>query len=57
MTENGAWAQALYFNLGRETALSDTASRQACAMAIDRHDLVSRLAAGKGCPATGSSGR
>ncbi|MFP5375370.1 MAG: ABC transporter substrate-binding protein [Acidimicrobiia bacterium] len=50
VTQHGAWAQALYFNLGRETALSDKAFRQACAMAIDRHDLVSRLAAGRGLP-------
>ena len=48
--ENGTWAHALYFNLGRETALSDKRFRKAFAMAVDRKDLVDRLAAGKGVP-------
>ncbi|MGH9152914.1 MAG: ABC transporter substrate-binding protein [Acidimicrobiales bacterium] len=50
VTQDGAWTHALYFNLGRETAVSDPAFRRACALAIDRNDLVSRLAAGKGLP-------
>lgn len=49
-SENGTWTHALYFNLTRETAVSDKRFRKACAMAIDRTDLVDRLAAGKGLP-------
>jgi len=41
---------ALYWNMGKEGALSDPRFRRACAMAIDRKDLVTRIAAGKGLP-------
>jgi peptide/nickel transport system substrate-binding protein len=40
----------LYWNLGRGGALADPKFRQACAMAIDRKNLLTRLAAGKGAP-------
>lgn len=40
----------LYFNLARGGALADVAFRRACAMAIDRQDLVDRLADGNGRP-------
>ena len=38
----------LYWNLGKGGALADVRFRQACAMAIDRRELVNRLASGKG---------
>ncbi len=41
---------ALYWNLGKGGALADPRFRQACAMAIDRKDLLTRLSAGKGAP-------
>ena len=41
---------ALYWNLDRGGALADVRFRQACAMAIDRNDLLTRLSAGKGAP-------
>ena len=50
VTEQGAWAQLLYWNLGKEGPLSDPRFRHACAMAIDQDDLVTRLAAGRGIP-------
>jgi peptide/nickel transport system substrate-binding protein len=51
ITEQGAWINgALYWNLGRGGALADVRFRQACAMAIDRQDLVTRLASGRGLP-------
>ncbi len=50
ITEQGTWTHVLYWNLGKEGPLSDPRFRQACAMAIDRHDLVARLAAGRGVP-------
>jgi peptide/nickel transport system substrate-binding protein len=50
VTERGASARALYWNLGREGALADVRFRRACAMAVDRAALVSRLAAGRGLP-------
>lgn len=50
VTEHGTFAHVLYFNLARETALSDVRFRRAVAMAINRNDLVERLAAGKGLP-------
>ncbi len=40
----------LYWNLGKGGALADVRFRQACAMAIDRRELVTRLSAGKGEP-------
>ncbi len=50
ITEQGTWAHLLYWNLGKEGPLSDPTFRHACAMAIDRDDLVIRLAAGRGLP-------
>lgn len=51
VTERGTWiAGALYWNLGTEGALADARFRRACAMAVDRRDLVGRLAAGRGLP-------
>ena len=51
ITEVGSFVTAqLYWNLGKGGALADPRFRQACVMAIDRKDLVSRLAAGKGEP-------
>lgn len=50
ITEKGTWSQVLYWNLGKEGALSDPRFRHACAMAIDGDDLVTRLAAGRGLP-------
>lgn len=51
ITEVGTFVTAqLYWNLGKGGALADPRFRQACVMAIDRKDLVTRLAAGKGEP-------
>jgi peptide/nickel transport system substrate-binding protein len=51
ITEVGSFITAnLYWNLGKGGALADARFRQACAMAIDRNDLLTRLAAGKGAP-------
>ncbi len=50
LTEQGSTTSALYWNLGKEGALSDVRFRRACTMAIDRKDLVARLAAGRGLP-------
>lgn len=51
ITDVGAFVPAsLYWNLGRGGALADPRFRQACAMAIDRKNLVTQLAAGKGAP-------
>jgi peptide/nickel transport system substrate-binding protein len=50
VTEQGSTASPLYWNLGKEGALADVRFRRACAMAIDRQDLVDRLAAGRGMP-------
>jgi len=51
VTQQGTFVRgALYWNLGKEGPLSDPRFRQACAMAIDRKDMVTRLAAGKGLP-------
>lgn len=50
VTEEGTWTHVLYWNLGKEGPLSDRNFRHACAMAIDRDDLVTRLAAGRGLP-------
>lgn len=50
ITEQGSSTSALYWNLGKEGPLSDVRFRKACAMAIDRRDLVDRLAAGRGLP-------
>ncbi len=50
VTEKGASTTALYFNLKKGGALADAQFRRACAMAIDRKDLVARLAGGNGQP-------
>ena len=50
LTEQGSTAHCLYWNMGKEGALSDLRFRRACAMAIDRQDLVTRLASGRGAP-------
>jgi peptide/nickel transport system substrate-binding protein len=48
ITERGALTFPLYWNLKKGGALADVKFRQACAMAIDRKDLVTRLAGGHG---------
>ena len=50
ITEQGSMTLPLYWNLGKEGPLSDVRFRRACAMAIDRQDLINRLAAGRGLP-------
>lgn len=50
VTEQGSTTFPLYWNLGKEGPLADVRFRRACAMAIDRQDLVNRLAAGRGLP-------
>jgi peptide/nickel transport system substrate-binding protein len=46
----GAFQLGLYWNLGRGAALAEPRFRHACAMAIDRGDLVRRLFGGNGTP-------
>lgn len=50
VTEQGATTHPLYWNMGKEGPLADVRFRQACAMAIDRQDLVTRLSSGRGLP-------
>jgi peptide/nickel transport system substrate-binding protein len=51
ITQQGAYITgSLYWNLGREGPLADVRFRRACAMAIDRKELVTRLANGRGLP-------
>ncbi len=50
LTEQGTTTSSLYWNLKKGGALADVRFRQACAKAIDRNDLVARLAAGNGQP-------
>lgn len=50
ISEQGSTAHCLYWNMGKEGALSDVRFRRACAMAIDSQDLVTRLASGRGTP-------
>jgi peptide/nickel transport system substrate-binding protein len=50
VTEQGSSTWPLYWNLGKEGPLSDVRFRRACVMALDRQDLVTRLAAGRGIP-------
>ena len=50
LVENGSTTSPLYWNLGKEGPLADVRFRRACVMAIDRQDLVNRLAAGRGLP-------
>jgi peptide/nickel transport system substrate-binding protein len=40
----------LFFNVGRGGALGDVRFRRACALAIDRNDMVERLLGGQGSP-------
>jgi peptide/nickel transport system substrate-binding protein len=46
----GGFASALYWNLGKGGALADVRFRRACAMAINRADLVRILYGGDGLP-------
>jgi peptide/nickel transport system substrate-binding protein len=46
----GASTQAMYWNLAKLGPLSDVRFRRAMLMAIDRQDLVTRIAAGRGAP-------
>ncbi len=48
--DTGGFAIPLYFNLARGGALADVRFRQACALAIDRSELVDRLLGGNGIP-------
>lgn len=50
LTTKGASASVLYFNIAKEGALADVRFRRACALAIDRQDLVERLAGGNAQP-------
>jgi len=50
ITEQGSTTSPLYWNLGKEGPLADVRFRRACTMAIDRKNLVNRLAAGRGLP-------
>jgi len=50
ITARGALTFPLYWNLARGGALADVQFRRACALAIDRNDLVTRLADGNGDP-------
>jgi peptide/nickel transport system substrate-binding protein len=50
VTQEGTTTLPLYFNLRKEGPLSDVRFRRACTLAIDRRDLVTRLAAGRGLP-------
>ncbi len=50
LTDRGTSTFPLYWNLKRGGALADVKFRRACAMAIDRKDLVTRLAGGHGQP-------
>lgn len=50
ITEEGSTTNAMYWNIGKEGPLADPRFRRACAMAIDRNELVTRLAGGHGLP-------
>ncbi|MDP9075335.1 MAG: ABC transporter substrate-binding protein [Actinomycetota bacterium] len=50
ITDVGSSTNAMYWNLGKEGALADVRFRRAMLMAIDRQDLVTRIAAGRGRP-------
>ncbi|MBA3281663.1 MAG: hypothetical protein H0U29_05485 [Acidimicrobiia bacterium] len=50
VTSRGGSTTGLYWNLAEGGALADAQFRRACAMAIDRKDLVDRLADGNGLP-------
>ncbi|HVE46148.1 MAG TPA: ABC transporter substrate-binding protein [Acidimicrobiales bacterium] len=46
----GGFTFPLYWNLGKGGALSDVRFRRACALAVDRKDVVERLTGGNGLP-------
>lgn len=46
----GGFTFPLYWNLGKGGVLGDVRFRRACAMAIDRRDVVKRLTGGNGTP-------
>lgn len=46
----GGFAFPLYWNLAKGGALADVRFRRACAMAVDREDVVERLTGGNGLP-------
>lgn len=46
----GGFTFPLYWNLGKGGALADVRFRRACALSIDRKDLVERLTGGNGLP-------
>jgi peptide/nickel transport system substrate-binding protein len=46
----GGFTFPLYWNLGRGGALGDVRFRRACALAVDRADVVQRLTGGNGLP-------
>jgi peptide/nickel transport system substrate-binding protein len=48
ISDVGSSTNALYWNLGKEGALADAKFRQSMLLAIDRQDLIDRLAAGRG---------
>ena len=48
ITDTGASTNALYWNMGREGALSDVRFRRAMVMAVDSQDLITRIVAGRG---------
>ena len=48
--EEGGFTFPLYFNLGKGGPLEDVRFRRACALAIDRNDIVERLTGGNGLP-------
>lgn len=50
ITSRGGSTTGLYWNLDKGGTLADVRFRRACAMAIDREDLVDRLADGNGLP-------
>ncbi len=50
IAERGLLTISLYWNLASGGALADVQFRRACATAIDRDDLVARLAGGNGDP-------
>ncbi len=50
ITQRAASTTCLYWNLVRGGVLADPAFRRACALAIDRRDLVVQLAGGNGTP-------
>ncbi len=49
-SEKSAISYSLYWNLSKGGPLADVRFRQACAKAINRQDLVERLAGGNGSP-------